>query len=77
MQVLSGLRCVDWVIGLSDDTPAALIKQVKPDVLARGGIGKPETIPGARYVMNYGGEVRVIPDKSITAADVIGNIPVR
>jgi D-beta-D-heptose 7-phosphate kinase/D-beta-D-heptose 1-phosphate adenosyltransferase len=58
--VLAGLAAVDWVISFSEDTPAALIAQVLPDVLVKGGDYKPEEIAGAKEVLQNGGEVRVL-----------------
>lgn len=58
--VLAGLAAVDWVVPFSDDTPAALIKSVLPDVLVKGGDYRPEDIAGAKDVLQNGGEVRVL-----------------
>ena len=60
MLVLAGLAAVDWVVPFSDDTPAALIASVLPDVLVKGGDYKPEEIAGAKDVLANGGEVRVL-----------------
>lgn len=58
--VLAGLASVDWVVPFSQDTPAALIGEVLPDVLVKGGDYKPEEIAGAKDVLRHGGEVRVL-----------------
>ena len=58
--VLAGLAAVDWVVPFSDDTPAALIARVLPDVLVKGGDYKPDDIAGAKDVLQNGGEVRVL-----------------
>lgn len=58
--VLAGLAAVDWVVPFSDDTPAALIADVLPDVLVKGGDYKPEDIAGGEDVIRNGGEVRVL-----------------
>lgn len=60
MAVLSGLSAVDWVVPFADDTPEALIKQVEPDVLVKGGDYKPEDIAGYAHVVASGGEVKVL-----------------
>ncbi len=60
MLVLAGLAAVDWVVPFADDTPAALIAAVLPDVLVKGGDYRPEEIAGAREVLENGGEVRVL-----------------
>ena len=60
MLVLAGLAAVDWVVPFADDTPAALIEQVLPDVLVKGGDYRPEEIAGGKAVLANGGEVRVL-----------------
>lgn len=58
--VLAGLAAVDWVVPFSDDTPAALIAAVLPDVLVKGGDYDPNEIAGAKDVLQNGGEVRIL-----------------
>lgn len=60
MLVLAGLAAVDWVVPFADDTPAALIAAVLPDVLVKGGDYQPEEIAGGKEVLQNGGEVRVL-----------------
>ena len=60
MLVLAGLAAVDWVVPFADDTPAALIADVLPDVLVKGGDYRPEEIIGGKEVLKNGGEVRVL-----------------
>ncbi len=60
MLVLAGLAAVDWVAPFAEDTPAALIAGVLPDVLVKGGDYRPDEIAGGREVLENGGEVRVL-----------------
>jgi D-beta-D-heptose 7-phosphate kinase/D-beta-D-heptose 1-phosphate adenosyltransferase len=60
MTVLAGLASVDWVVPFSEDTPQALICEVKPDLLVKGGDYRPEQIAGYDCVVQNGGEVRVL-----------------
>ncbi len=60
MLVLAGLAAVDWVVPFHEDTPAALIAAILPDVLVKGGDYRPEDIAGSRAVLDNGGEVRVL-----------------
>jgi len=60
MAVLTGLASVDWVVPFSEDTPADLVAEIKPDVLVKGGDYRPEDIAGAASVRANGGEVRVL-----------------
>ena len=58
---LAALSFVDAVCFFDEDTPAALIEAVKPDVLVKGGDYTIDRIVGADFVQARGGEVRVIP----------------
>src|ERR1035438_1687642 len=55
--ILASLHHVTAVILFDEDTPADLIKNVKPDVLVKGGDWKPEQIAGYDSVKANGGEV--------------------
>jgi D-beta-D-heptose 7-phosphate kinase/D-beta-D-heptose 1-phosphate adenosyltransferase len=46
-RVLSGLSAVDAVVVFDEDTPAALIEALQPDLLVKGGDYTLETIVGA------------------------------
>jgi D-beta-D-heptose 7-phosphate kinase/D-beta-D-heptose 1-phosphate adenosyltransferase len=63
-EVLAALACVDWVVLFGHDTPLALIRAVRPDVLAKGGDWKLSEIVGREDVESWGGRVerlRVVP----------------
>lgn len=60
MQVLAGLGAVDWVVPFGDDTPQALIEDVLPDILVKGGDYHPDDIAGGDAVRDNGGEVKVL-----------------
>lgn len=60
MAVLAGLRSVDWVVPFSADTPADLIAQLLPDVLAKGGDYMAETVVGYDTVVANGGKVVIL-----------------
>lgn len=59
-ELLAALRCVDWVVPFSGETPADLIAAVAPDVLVKGGDYRPEDIAGADSVLANGGQVEVL-----------------
>ena len=59
-KVLSALKPVDMVIIFDEDTPERLIKEIKPDILVKGGDWKIENIVGADFVKSYGGQVLTI-----------------
>ena len=60
MELLAALDCVDWVVPFGEDTPAALIRRLRPDVLAKGGDYRPEAVVGYDTVTGYGGRVEVV-----------------
>lgn len=58
---MAALQFVDLVVPFEEDTPAALIELLKPDVLVKGGDYAINSIVGADTVLQNGGEVRVLP----------------
>lgn len=63
--VLGSLSCVDFVIIFSENAPYDLIKQIKPDILVKGGDYKDKEIIGSDIV----NDVRIVdfvPNKSTT-----------
>jgi D-beta-D-heptose 7-phosphate kinase/D-beta-D-heptose 1-phosphate adenosyltransferase len=59
--VLAALECVDAVVVFDEDTPAALIAALSPDVLVKGGDYAAELVVGADVVRARGGRVVIIP----------------
>lgn len=70
MAVMASLECVDAVISFDDETPAALIEQVRPQILVKGGDWPVDEIVGADVVTADGGSVHSIAfeyDRSTTS----------
>ncbi|MBN1481837.1 D-glycero-beta-D-manno-heptose 1-phosphate adenylyltransferase [candidate division KSB1 bacterium] len=61
--VLSALECVDYIIIFDQDSPIEIIKDLKPDIYAKGGDYTLETInqPERRVVESYGGDIVILP----------------
>jgi len=59
--VLAALRSVDLVVSFDDETPERLIREVRPDVLAKGGDWMKKAIAGGEFVESYGGRVVSVP----------------
>jgi len=59
--LLASFSFVDAVVLFSEDTPINLISTLLPDVLAKGGDYKIETIVGHETVQKNGGEVILVP----------------
>lgn len=68
--LLAALACVDHVVVFEEDSPAALIEAVRPDVYVKGGDYPPELVPEGPLVRRLGGQVRTlgyVPDRSTSA----------
>jgi D-sedoheptulose 7-phosphate isomerase len=61
VSVLKGLKAVDDVKVFEELTPENLIKEIKPDVLIKGGDWAVNEIIGADFVIHNGGEVYSLP----------------
>ena len=59
-EILASLACVDYVVLFDEETPEKLIKEVRPDVLVKGGDYSVATVVGAPFVRAYGGVVKIL-----------------
>lgn len=59
--LLSSLVFVDFVVLFSEDTPLNLIKQLKPEILVKGGDYRPEEIVGYEFLASIGGKTVTVP----------------
>jgi len=59
--VLAGLQAVDAIVPFEEDTPAALIALLQPDVLVKGADYTAEQVVGAEVVYARGGRVHLVP----------------
>jgi len=69
-RLVAALAAVDCVVLFAEDTPLALIRQLRPDVLVKGADYAPDAIVGAADVEAWGGRVVRVPlvqDKSTTS----------
>jgi D-sedoheptulose 7-phosphate isomerase len=60
-EMLSAISAVDEVVIFDEQTPERLIKELRPDVLVKGGDWKPEEIIGSDFVLANGGKVFSLP----------------
>jgi len=78
LRVLAGLECVGAVVPFDEDTPAALVEIVQPDVLVKGGHYTVEQIVGHELVLARGGRVLSLPlVEGRSTTDIIGTIKSR
>ncbi|MAX04937.1 MAG: D-glycero-beta-D-manno-heptose 1-phosphate adenylyltransferase [Flavobacteriales bacterium] len=59
--LLASLSFVDAIVLFSEETPLKLISNLNPDVLAKGGDYKINTIVGHEIIRKNGGEVILVP----------------
>lgn len=62
-EILKNLQSVDEVFIFDQPTPEILIKNIKPDILVKGGDWKTSEIIGSDFVQSYGGKVYSLPLK--------------
>jgi rfaE bifunctional protein nucleotidyltransferase chain/domain len=60
-ELLAALACVDFVTVFDEESPRALIAEVLPDVLVKGGDYALEEIHGRKEVERAGGRVVALP----------------
>ena len=60
-QLIAALASVSLVTWFDEDTPEALIAQLRPDVLVKGGDYDMQTLPETRLVESWGGHALAIP----------------
>lgn len=61
LRVMAALAAVDAVVLFDEDTPLELIREIKPDVLVKGGDYTVETVVGHEDVLATGGRVEIVP----------------
>ncbi len=57
IEVLTALATVDYVVPFEEETPAAIIEAIVPDILVKGGDWAPDEIVGRETVEAAGGRV--------------------
>jgi len=57
-EILESIQWVDEVILFDEETPIELLKQLKPNILVKGGDWKDQDDETFDFVRSYGGEVR-------------------
>jgi D-beta-D-heptose 7-phosphate kinase/D-beta-D-heptose 1-phosphate adenosyltransferase len=59
--ILSALGCVDAVVVFDEDTPAAVLRELRPDVWVKGGDYAIADLPEAEVLAEWGGRAVVLP----------------
>jgi D-beta-D-heptose 7-phosphate kinase/D-beta-D-heptose 1-phosphate adenosyltransferase len=70
-RLVAALQCVSAVVLFDEDTPLALIRRIRPDILVKGADYTREAIVGGDEVEGWGGRVvrvPLVPGYSTTAS---------
>ena len=71
-EVLASLECVDYVLVFDAPTVDGILKELRPDVHAKGTDYTEESIPERETVRSYGGQVAIAGDpKDHSTRDLI------
>ena len=71
LAVVAALEAVDAATWFAEDTPLALIRAVRPEVLAKGGDWPVDAIVGAAEVRAAGGRVVSIPFEHVRSTSAL------
>jgi rfaE bifunctional protein nucleotidyltransferase chain/domain len=61
-EIVAALGCVDAVFLFEEDSPAALLDEIRPDVHAKGTDYTSESVPERDVVRRYGGRTVIVGD---------------
>ncbi len=71
-EILAALSAVDYVIAFSEPTVERLLRELQPDIHAKGTDYTEETVPEREIVRSYGGEIAIVGDpKNHSTRDII------
>jgi rfaE bifunctional protein nucleotidyltransferase chain/domain len=75
-ELVAALEPVDFVVVFDEDSPAALLERLRPDVHCKGpDYGSPERVPEYQVVRAYGGRTALVGDpKDHATSDLIARI---
>jgi D-glycero-beta-D-manno-heptose 1-phosphate adenylyltransferase len=74
-EIVAALACVDAVALFDEDSPAALLSELRPEVHAKGTDYTAESVPERDVVASYGGKTAIVGDpKDHATTDLIEKI---
>jgi D-glycero-beta-D-manno-heptose 1-phosphate adenylyltransferase len=77
-EIVGSLECVDYVVIFDSPTVDALLRELHPDVHAKGTDYTVETVPERETVRSYGGRVAIVGDSKMhSTRDLIETIVAR
>jgi rfaE bifunctional protein nucleotidyltransferase chain/domain len=77
-EILSALTDVDAVVVFEEPDVRALIREIRPDVQAKGTDYTRESVPERDEVLAYGGRVEIVGDpKDHSTTDLLSELPAK
>lgn len=74
-EIVSALKCVDFVTIFPEATVEELIRAIRPDFHAKGTDYTVNTVPEREIVREYGGQVAIVGDpKDHSSTELIGKV---
>ena len=74
-EIVAALGCVDAVVVFEEDSPTALLEEIRPDVHAKGTDYTEASVPEREVVAGYGGRTVIVGDpKDHATTDLIDKI---
>lgn len=74
-EIISGIRCVDFVTIFDEPTVEQILLAIKPDFHAKGTDYTTDTVPEREIVRSYGGTVAIVGDpKDHSSTAIIARI---
>jgi len=74
-RILASMADVDYVVLFDEASVLPLVRQVRPDVLVKGGDYSVEEVVGHEFVLSYGGQVKLAPRlEGFSTTDLIRRI---
>lgn len=62
MGIVAAMKPVDYVVAFHETTVENLLRELKPDVHAKGTDYTAETVPEREIVLGYGGRIAIVGD---------------
>jgi len=74
-EILAALADVDAVVIFSEPDVRSLIRELRPDIQAKGTDYTPDTVPERDAVLEYGGQVEIVGDaKNHSVSEMIRSV---
>ncbi len=74
-EIIASIGCVDYVLLFEEPTVDGILRELKPDVHAKGTDYTEESVPERNTVIGYGGRVAIVGDpKDHSSRDLIQTI---